>query len=40
MQHEQMEERVKRGHTVWLKMILKSEMNAKDKIMVAGILVV
>jgi len=33
-----MEERLKRGHTVWLRMILKSELNVNDKIMAIGAL--
>jgi len=40
MQHNKMEERLKLGHTVWLRMILKSELNAKDQIMAIGALVV
>jgi hypothetical protein len=39
MQHEQMEEILKLGHTVRLRIILKSEFNAKDKIMAIGTLV-
>jgi hypothetical protein len=34
-----MEERLKRGYTVWLRMILKSEFNAKDNIVAIGALV-
>jgi len=39
MQHEQVEEILKMGHTVWLRIIMKSEFNAKDKIMAIGTLV-
>jgi hypothetical protein len=40
MQHKQMEERMELGQMVWLRMILKSELNPKDKIMAIGALVV
>ena len=40
MQHEQMKERLKKEHTGRLRKILKCELNAKNKIMTIGALVV